>query len=80
MSRQYSPKTFLRQVPNQLLKEYFDRRSVLSDLLWYLQGETEIERIYDSWQALPEPQRLEIEKDFRDIDEMACEEGVKALV
>jgi hypothetical protein len=80
MSRQYSPKTFLRLLPNQLLKEYFDRRNLLSDLLWYLQGETEIQRIYDAWQGLPEPQRLAVEKDFRDVDEMACEEGVKALV
>jgi hypothetical protein len=80
MTRQYSPKSFLRQVPNQLLKEYFDQRKLLPDLLWYLQGETEIGRIYDAWQALPDPQRLAVEKDFRDIDEMASEEGIKALI
>jgi hypothetical protein len=25
MSRNYSPKTFLRQTPNHILKDYFDR-------------------------------------------------------
>jgi hypothetical protein len=80
MSRQYSPKTFLRQVPNQLLKDYFDRQNLLSDVLWYLQNETEVEIIYGAWQALPEADRQAVEKDFQDIHDMACEEGIKALI
>jgi hypothetical protein len=81
MSRHYYPKTFLRQVPNALLKEFFDGRNQLRDILWYLQTrETEIDLIYNGWQALPAPQRVDVEKTFRSIDEMACESGVKALV
>jgi hypothetical protein len=80
MSRQYSPKSFLRHVPNQLLKQFFDRRGQLGHILWYLRSETEIEPIYEAWQALPESQRLKIERTFQAIDEMACEAGFKALV
>src|SRR5262249_11250286 len=42
--------------------------------------ETEVNLIYEAWQRLPEPQRVEVERTFRVIDEMACEAGVKALV
>src|SRR5262249_31588455 len=80
MSHHYSPRSFLRQVPNQLLKEFFDRRGQLGHILWYLQGETEVERIYEAWQALPEPQRVEVERTFRAVEEMAGEPGIRALV
>jgi hypothetical protein len=80
MSRQYSPKTFLRQVPNNLLKGYFDRRGLLTGVLWYLQRETEVDLIFAAWQALPDADRQAVEKDFQDIDEMACAEGIQALI
>jgi len=32
MSKQYSPKRFFRQVPNCLLKQYFDSRGVLTEI------------------------------------------------
>src|SRR5579884_3465282 len=80
MSRQYSPKSFLRHVPNQLLKQFFERRGLLTNLLWFNLNETEIDLIYKSWQALPERQRVEIERIFQAVDEMACEAGIKALV
>src|SRR5438045_1672952 len=80
MSRQYNPKKFLRQIPNQLLKEDFDRRSLLTEILWYLQRENRIEKSYNAWQSLPDTQRANVDKDFQDVDEMACEAGVKAMI
>ncbi|AQQ09637.1 hypothetical protein L21SP3_01445 [Sedimentisphaera cyanobacteriorum] len=32
MSRNYSPKTFLRQTPNHMLKEYFSGKELLGDI------------------------------------------------
>jgi hypothetical protein len=80
MARQYSPRTFLRQVSNHLLKEFFDERNELSEISWLTQGETEINLIYDAWQALPASQWSEIDKVFQAIHEMACEAGVKAVL
>src|SRR4051812_165873 len=79
-SRQYSPRAFLRQVPNQLLKQFFERRGHYRDLLWYLFRETEVELIYDAWQALPGPEREEVERTFRGVHELASQAGIKALV
>jgi hypothetical protein len=80
MSRQYSPKTFLRQVPNHLLKEFFDRKLQLRRIEWLSLGETEIGLVYDAWQILPPNERQEVEGAFQSIHEMACEAGVRVLV
>jgi hypothetical protein len=80
MTRQYSPKTFLRQVPNYLLREFFARRGLLGDIPWELQEETQVGSIYDAWQALPDSERAEVDRVFQDVHAMACEAGVRALV
>ena len=79
MARQYSPRTSLRQVPNQLLKQFFDACGLLPDFIWYTLRETETELIYQAWQALPQAAREDIESAFRAVHEVACEAGVKAV-
>jgi hypothetical protein len=80
MTRQYSPKNFLRQVSNHLLRTFFAQRGVLTEIPWVLQRETKIEPIYDAWQGLPASQRSEIDRAFQAIHEMACPAGVQALI
>lgn len=80
MSRHYSPKTFLRHVPNRLLKSFFDRKGQLAQINWATHTETEIGLIYDAWQNLPDTVRAEVDRVFYAIDEMACAEGIEALV
>jgi hypothetical protein len=80
MTRLYSPKTFLRQVPNYLLEEFFDRKGQLSQIDWASHRETQVGLIYDAWQALPAEERAEVEGAFQSVHEMACEAGVRALV
>jgi hypothetical protein len=80
MGRQYAPKIFLRQVPNHLLHAFFAQRHALSEIPWQLLDEKKIEVVYDAWQALPAPQRLEIDREFQAVHEMACEGGVQALI
>jgi hypothetical protein len=55
MATHYSPRTFLRQVPNQLLKDFFCQRGQLTGVRWELQDEKKIGQIYDRWQAMAAP-------------------------
>jgi hypothetical protein len=80
MNRPYSPKNFLRQVPNHLLQVFFAQRSALADIPWELHNETEIGMIFDAWQALPPARREEVDRAFQAVHEMACAEGVQALI
>ena len=80
MSRQYSPKSFFRHAPNAMLKRYFAKHNVLSEYDFSEVTETKIEPIYQAWLALPDTQRGEMERDFKAIDALACEGGVKAII
>lgn len=80
MTRSYSPKRFFRQVPNCLLKQYFDSRGVLTEIDFNNLTETKIEPVYEAWLKLPENIRDEIEQDFQEIDELANESGATAIL
>jgi len=80
MGRNYSPKTFLRKTPNTMLKEYFAGKSLLTDIDFDSLGETEIDAIAQGLDELPEKQRTNIEAEFRQINEMACDLGVRVLI
>ena len=80
MSNNYSPKHFFRRVPNHLLKKYFKRQNVLSDLDFKKFNETKVEPIYQAWLTLSQDIRNKIEQDFQDINHMATESGSKAII
>jgi hypothetical protein len=80
MVRQYNPKRFLRQAPNNLLSQYLKEKGVLEEIKFEKLTETKIESIYSAWLALPEKERSDMEKDFREIDFMATEGGTKAII
>lgn len=80
MSRNYSPKTFLRQTPNHILKEYFSRKNLPGDIDFDNLGDTEIDPIAKALDELSDTQRNTIEADFRQINEMACEKGISVLI
>jgi len=40
----------------------------------------DIEPIYEAWQALPEPQRAEIERWFRAVWALASKEGLRTVI
>ncbi|NLH44312.1 MAG: hypothetical protein GX448_20935 [Planctomycetes bacterium] len=80
MSRNYSRNTFLRQTPNRILKEYFARKGLLASVDFDTLGDTETEPIVQALDALEEGQRTEVEAEFRHVNEMACETGVKVLI
>ena len=80
MARNYSPKSFFRHAPNEMLVRYFTRRAVLAEHDFSKISETKIEPIYNAWLSLPDTQRREIERDFKEIDALACEGGMKAII
>lgn len=80
MARHYSPRSFFRHAPNAMLKRYFDEQGVLTEHNFSEVSETKIEPIYQAWLALPDTQRGAMERDFREIDALACEGGVKAIM
>ncbi len=80
MARHYSPKSFFRHAPNAMLKRYFSKLGVLTEYDFSDVPETKIEPIYIAWLSLLDDQRGKMEKDFREIDALACEVGVKAIL
>ena len=81
MPMHYTPRVFLRQVPNGLLREYFvEKRNQLQDVPWGLLRETDVEPIHEALLGLPEPDRREIGGHFRGIAEMARREFTPWLI
>ena len=80
MARHYSPRSFFRHAPNAMLKRYFDKQDVLIEHNFSEVSETKIEPIYQAWLSLLDAQRGEMERDFKEIDALACESGVKAIM
>ena len=80
MARPYSHTQFFRRVPNVLLARYFqEKHGVLLDIEFSKLKETEIEPIFQEFNALPEEKQAAIEAECQDIDGMACQGGVTAL-
>jgi len=80
MSAHYSPRQFIRQVPNTLLKAFFDRRGELADLPWNQLGEMDADPVFEAWQALPEASRNDVERWFRAIADLATTQGPQTLI
>ncbi len=80
MAKHYSPKTFLRHTSNALLRECFVSKGALTAVHWDGLAEHAIDGVYDNWQELPEDDRIAFERCFEDTDELANEQGIKALI
>ncbi|NMM29173.1 MAG: hypothetical protein HHJ12_18330 [Glaciimonas sp.] len=80
MARNYSPKSFFRHAANAMLVRYFAKVGVLTEYDFSQVSETKIEPIYQAWLSLPDTQRGEMERDFKEIDALACDGGVKAIM
>ena len=80
MARHYTTKTFFRQMPNALLARYFEGRGLFNDLDFASMKEGNPEELFKAWLALPDGQRNEMDSEFRDIFEMSCEKGFRAVI
>ena len=80
MARHYSTRNFFRQMPNALLGRYFAARAVFGEFDFAAMPETRHDALFDAWLALPEAQRNAMDAEFRDIFEMGCEKGCRAIL
>lgn len=80
MARHYSTKDFFRQMPNALLARYFQGRGLFGNLDFAAMKESKPDELFAAWLYLSEEQRNAMDAEFRDIFEMSCEKGFRAII
>jgi len=80
MARHYSVRDFFRQMPNALLARYFTARELFNDLDFTAMKEGKPDELFSSWLELPDTKRNEMDSEFREIFEMSCEKGFRAVI
>jgi len=76
----FDPKRILRQTSNHLLDDLFQAHGHELEVPWEDLKQTQVDEIFDAWQALPEHERRAIEIVLHEVNEMATEDGVRAIV
>lgn len=77
---QYSHLQFFRHTPNAQLAAYFSFKGVDLGVDWDKLKEKETEAILKAFTLLPDEQQAEIEAEFQDVNALACEGGIAALI
>lgn len=80
MARHYSTKDFFRQIPNGLLARYFEGQEACDGLDFSATAKAKPGEQFGAWLHLAEPQRHAMEAEFRDIFELSCEKGFRAIL
>ena len=80
MAQHYSIKDFFRQMPNALLARYFKTKGLFSDLDFAAMKEGKPDELFAAWLDLPDKQRNVMDAEFREIFEMSCEKGFRAII
>ncbi|MFK7848406.1 MAG: hypothetical protein AB8G77_24165 [Rhodothermales bacterium] len=80
MASQYQHRQFFRRVPNTLLARYFDSRDIDLDLDFGKLDETDVEPIFEAFTSLSEKDQASVEIDFQNINGLASEGGIGALL
>ena len=80
MTRHYSTRDFFRQMPNALLARYFKAKGVFTDLDFAVLPETKPVALFEAWLRLTQGQRNTMDAEFRDIFEISCEKGCRAIL
>ena len=80
MARHYSPKRFFREVPSGFLAEYFKRKGHSHIVPLTSQSKLDVDALSSALEALPDDVRLTVEQDFAEIDALACESGIQAIL
>lgn len=81
MARRYLPRDFFRKAPNYLLREYFTRRGLLTDIDWDVLGEYDIEPIFEAFLEIETDLQDQISQDFQELYERTDDRGfVQAIL
>ncbi len=78
---QYTPKTFFRLVPKDLLRRYFADRNELTDFPWdEAEDGGDVAPLFEAWQELPPAERAETESAFRAVWDLSSADGARILI
>ena len=80
MAGQFSYLQFLRHIPNELLAKYLALKNINLDVNFNEIKKDRENVIFQSIIELSGEQQAAIETDFQDINAMACEGGITALI
>ena len=80
MARPYARKTFLTQAPNELLRQYLATKGLGRGIPWSHLHEKATDDIERAIEGGPKRTQDGIDGDFRKINDMADEGGVRALI
>ncbi|MBT3091534.1 MAG: hypothetical protein JAZ02_13455 [Candidatus Thiodiazotropha endolucinida] len=80
MAAQYSNRHFFRKTPNVYLAQYFTAKGVQLAVDVSELKENDAEALQTGLNALDDSQIAEIEAEFQDVNALACEGGITALV
>jgi len=79
MPKGYDPRYVMKQVSNALLQDLFEGQMHTVDVPWDELKETQVEPIFEAWQAMEEESCLTVGLILHDVFEMANEVGVQAI-
>ena len=80
MATQYSNRQFFRKTPNQLLEQFFAAKAIPLEIDIGELNETAVDVLQNALNVLPDSQKAEIEAVFQDVNALACEGGITALI
>jgi hypothetical protein len=80
MAEQYSNRQFFRKTPNRLLAQFFTNKEISFQADLTELNETAVDVLQDILNALPDTQKAEIEAEFQNVNALACEGGMAALI
>ncbi len=80
MAKHYSIKSFFRNMPNQLLERFFKQKGLFKKIKFEKMKEGNPDELVTAWLTLPDHQRSKLDTECREIFEMCCEKGVKAII
>jgi hypothetical protein len=67
-------------MPNALLASYFQERGLFGDIDFAAMKEGKPDELFKAWLNLQDSQRNKMDTEFRDIFEISCEKGCKAII
>jgi len=77
---QYSNRQFFRKTPNQLLAQFFAAKEMPLKVDIVELNETAVDVLQDALNVLQDSHKAEIEAVFQDVNALACEGGIAALI
>ena len=80
MAAQYSNRQFFRKTPNRFLAKFFKAKGIQLEVNLDELKEHDADILQGAFNKLPPDQIKDIEAEFQDVNALACEGGIKALV